>query len=177
MVQKMSEEKKNKIETSYYVYLAAVPDVPSYVEVIGTIALPESKNEECLKVVPLKISEEMMLEQFGEIGKRMVEEANKEPVYKNGIRCFPQVKHIEDFGQERWTGKMEREINYLLSDFDDSERVSYHEFNSDYDLDMCGRCSKQAAYPAPCPYAKDVHGEEHICNCCDTCRSDCAMDI
>lgn len=32
-------------------------------------------------------------------------------------------------------------------------------------------------HPSECPYAEEIWGCEKICNCCDGCREQCAMDI
>ena len=40
------------------------------------------------------------------------------------------------------------------------------------------KCGAPANEPAPCPYADDVHGNTgNLCNCCDDCARECALDI
>ena len=40
-------------------------------------------------------------------------------------------------------------------------------------------CCKAAKLKAhTCPYREDVHGDnESLCNCCEQCQHECAMDI
>lgn len=47
------------------------------------------------------------------------------------------------------------------------------------DSETCQRCRKEpAAEPHSCPFAEDIHGDsESLCNCCDDCSHECAMDI
>ena len=42
----------------------------------------------------------------------------------------------------------------------------------------CISCSQPAEPDHPCPYAEDIDGDsETLCNCCDSCQSECAADI
>lgn len=38
----------------------------------------------------------------------------------------------------------------------------------------CGELSGVRGY---CPYAREINEEEKECDCCPTCREQCAMDI
>ncbi len=43
-------------------------------------------------------------------------------------------------------------------------------------LCKCGKNPEEASHT--CPYSEDIHGDsESMCNCCDSCRHECAMDI
>jgi hypothetical protein len=44
------------------------------------------------------------------------------------------------------------------------------------------RCGKDCDNPPTtethhCPFALEIYGEHCVCNCCDECEGDCAMDI
>lgn len=40
------------------------------------------------------------------------------------------------------------------------------------------KCGKAPRDLHPCPFASDVYDDqESLCNCCDNCANDCAMDI
>lgn len=39
----------------------------------------------------------------------------------------------------------------------------------------CGR--NKAGEPEECPYSSELYNETSLCNCCDDCRRECAMDI
>lgn len=44
----------------------------------------------------------------------------------------------------------------------------------------CGRgdCKNPAAEDHTCPFAEEINGDfESLCNCCDDCAYECAMDI
>ena len=42
----------------------------------------------------------------------------------------------------------------------------------------CGHCKKKPAEADhPCPYARDIDGDESPCDCCDDCTADCAEQI
>jgi hypothetical protein len=46
------------------------------------------------------------------------------------------------------------------------------------EIPVCSQCHIWPAIPEePCPYALDVNGEEVLCDCCQYCRDECAMDI
>jgi hypothetical protein len=39
-------------------------------------------------------------------------------------------------------------------------------------------CGKAATEDHTCPYAEDINNDsESLCNCCDDCANECAMDI
>lgn len=42
----------------------------------------------------------------------------------------------------------------------------------------CGKCANPAGQRAPCPFSEDVHNDPtDTCECCDACRSACALEI
>lgn len=42
----------------------------------------------------------------------------------------------------------------------------------------CYRCGgAPSAEPHECPFASEIHGNCELCNCCDGCQHECAMDI
>ncbi len=44
--------------------------------------------------------------------------------------------------------------------------------------DLCDSCELSASLPPhTCPYAEEIHGDEKLCNCCNSCTHQCAMDI
>ena len=45
--------------------------------------------------------------------------------------------------------------------------------------EKCQSCKKNPAQPKhTCPYAEEIGGDsESMCNCCDDCTYQCAMDI
>jgi hypothetical protein len=47
------------------------------------------------------------------------------------------------------------------------------------DEPKCEGCGKAAPEePHPCPFRQEIHGDdETLCNCCDDCVHECAMDI
>lgn len=51
--------------------------------------------------------------------------------------------------------------------------------NHTADSETCQRCRKEpATEPHTCPFAEDIHDDsETLCNCCDDCAHECAMDI
>lgn len=44
---------------------------------------------------------------------------------------------------------------------------------------MCPGCNKNPAQePHPCPFCADVNNDtERLCECCEECELDCALDI
>ncbi len=44
---------------------------------------------------------------------------------------------------------------------------------------LCQRCDTNPALPQhPCPYNEDINNcSDNVCNCCDKCAYECAMDI
>ncbi len=52
------------------------------------------------------------------------------------------------------------------------------ELENEQDESLCQTCQKnQANGSHTCPYAEELHGSDHECNCCDRCTHGCAMDI
>lgn len=48
----------------------------------------------------------------------------------------------------------------------------------DYGESKCIRCGGEPdQIPGPCPYADEINNDQTPCNCCDSCRYECAMDI
>lgn len=44
--------------------------------------------------------------------------------------------------------------------------------------DARGGCKNPAAEPHTCPFSEEINGDsESLCNCCDDCMYECAMDI
>lgn len=44
--------------------------------------------------------------------------------------------------------------------------------------DLCQTCNKNESTGLhTCPYAEELYGSDHECNCCGTCTHECAMDI
>lgn len=45
--------------------------------------------------------------------------------------------------------------------------------------DRCSRCKIAASEsPHPCPFASEIHDDDQsLCDCCDECTHQCAMDI
>jgi hypothetical protein len=45
--------------------------------------------------------------------------------------------------------------------------------------EKCQNCAKNPAQPKhTCPYAEEIGGDrESLCNCCDDCSYQCAMDV
>ena len=45
--------------------------------------------------------------------------------------------------------------------------------------DKCQTCGEnEAQEPHTCPYAEEIYNDsETLCNCCDECSHECAMDI
>lgn len=42
----------------------------------------------------------------------------------------------------------------------------------------CDRCNSPSFELHTCPFAVDIHGDyESLCNCCENCTHQCAMDI
>ena len=31
--------------------------------------------------------------------------------------------------------------------------------------------------PHTCPFAEEIHSDDHLCTCCSSCEEECAMDI
>ena len=45
------------------------------------------------------------------------------------------------------------------------------------DLPKC-KCGKDGLENHSCPFSEEIHDDsETMCNCCDDCRHECAMDI
>ena len=45
-------------------------------------------------------------------------------------------------------------------------------------VDTCQWCGGEAEEPHPCPLRSELgNDDETLCNCCDTCKYDCAMDV
>jgi hypothetical protein len=46
---------------------------------------------------------------------------------------------------------------------------------------LCGSprgCSNPATEDHTCPFSEEIHNDyEYMCNCCDDCYHECAMDI
>jgi len=44
---------------------------------------------------------------------------------------------------------------------------------------LCGSCGKRPATdPHPCPFQEEINNNsETLCDCCDECAHECAMDI
>ena len=40
---------------------------------------------------------------------------------------------------------------------------------------VCGR--GEAQEPHTCPYNIDVHDDETLCNCCESCEDACSMEV
>lgn len=48
------------------------------------------------------------------------------------------------------------------------------------DVEKCERCNENDAAKElhSCPFLSEVHGDdETLCDCCDECTHECAMDI
>lgn len=47
------------------------------------------------------------------------------------------------------------------------------------DNEKCQQCGRPVSGEAhTCPYKEDIHDDsETLCNCCDDCAYECAMDI
>lgn len=43
--------------------------------------------------------------------------------------------------------------------------------------EKCQRCECDAEEEHPCPFDADVYNSETLCNCCEKCQNECAMDI
>lgn len=44
--------------------------------------------------------------------------------------------------------------------------------------EKCQRCGGEPAdEPHECPFASEIYNNCDLCNCCDHCRGECAMDI
>lgn len=42
----------------------------------------------------------------------------------------------------------------------------------------CQKCGNKAQPMHPCPYRSDIDGDnETMCNCCEECQHECAMDV
>lgn len=42
----------------------------------------------------------------------------------------------------------------------------------------CSHCDKNpATEPHTCPFGEEIHNSEALCDCCDECARECAMDI
>lgn len=57
-----------------------------------------------------------------------------------------------------------------------SEIIAEHE-RSDTDTQAKCKCGKQAEANHTCPYRLEINDSAEMCNCCDKCRYECAMDI
>lgn len=44
-------------------------------------------------------------------------------------------------------------------------------------LDKLCKCGAPAGEPRACPFKSELHGNDEPCDCCDSCRHECAMDI
>lgn len=59
-----------------------------------------------------------------------------------------------------------------------SEKIMKSESKSEPKEDPCERCGGEGESPHPCPYAEDIYGDsDTLCNCCDDCAYQCAMDV
>jgi len=45
-------------------------------------------------------------------------------------------------------------------------------------MNKCQRCGNDPAENLhPCPFKQEIHDDDELCNCCDDCMHECAMDI
>lgn len=42
---------------------------------------------------------------------------------------------------------------------------------------LCPHCGSTDGVTDFCPYDQDVNNTNKLCNCCENCRHECAMDI
>lgn len=47
----------------------------------------------------------------------------------------------------------------------------------EYECEKCQRCDSDETTNGTCPYDEDVNGTITECNCCDSCREECAQEI
>lgn len=46
------------------------------------------------------------------------------------------------------------------------------------ETNLCCRCEKkQGSQPHECPFNSEVNNNKELCNCCDTCMSECKFDL
>lgn len=60
--------------------------------------------------------------------------------------------------------------------------VDKQKFNESFDRifkkELCGGCEKvESKSSHPCPYKVEMFEDYNSCNCCDSCRHECLMDI
>lgn len=44
-------------------------------------------------------------------------------------------------------------------------------------IDDLHHCGHELTEPHECPYASEIHGDDRLCTCCDSCAHECARDI
>lgn len=93
---------------------------------------------------------------------------------------------IKYYTGEKYTGKSHKtreeaqdEVFHILRNYEFGEFMPLlcTEFFTD---NKCRKCDKEGSLEAhSCPYAEEIGGcdDEEYCNCCDNCRTECAMDI
>ena len=79
-----------------------------------------------------------------------------------------------DWRLEKDIKKAKRGRNRLLKEARASGLPIYPPINDS----VCGRCKTEQAIPDhTCPYAQEIHNDDKLCNCCDDCQYNCAMEI
>ncbi len=67
----------------------------------------------------------------------------------------------------------DNEYKFKLED----KEYTFEEFMNVIDNEPC-RCGSNGELPYTCPYAEEIGGDSNtLCNCCDDCSNQCAMDI
>lgn len=41
----------------------------------------------------------------------------------------------------------------------------------------CDKCNKPTCGEGHCPFSSEINDDWSLCNCCDSCQHDCAMEI
>ena len=49
--------------------------------------------------------------------------------------------------------------------------------NESIDDSTCLRCDEKGLPHHKCPYFNELFGDDGLCNCCDNCTQECALDV
>ncbi len=88
----------------------------------------------------------------------------------DGVKDLPPIVSINK------TDPTKFDISAGVVEFNDGELVNIQEQHGIGISEIECKCGAEGTEEI-CPYSQEIHETEDLCDCCDDCRHECAMDI
>lgn len=129
------------------------------------------------------------LEDLSDKMRLQLEENNGIDTIDSFLDRSKQCGNTMNFGTRREhdgpkTLRMLLDEHDLLEDFIELNKIAdeHQDPDVEYDLDdrqdMCQRCGKNHGMELhTCPYKRELADDDTLCNCCTSCKGDCADEV